>query len=876
MKLSNLLFLSLLLTISCSKPPKTILSKINPEFESITINSRSIATDNESRCLPDLFTVEMLKKEVERLEKKYAGGTVVTGMWRHIDLSKLPIPQANFLKSFGKKLGDISNPDSIDYSSCSDVPCLINKIYGKDQYVAGYVHYLWYLKYNQYLSASNFIHKSSEAAGTYNGKNFSLNSYLYNEKELYAWWRLLQMNEQPFFELKTLKEIQRLPRGESFDFTTKERKAIEEENKKLRAEGKPEKPMPWGETCGVAYSQGFIVLQDICLYLSDDLEGGNFYTSITHEMAHHVDYTAGLKTRRGYHSTDPEYYSVAGFEIEEYVDENGRVTKAWKHKKDIKLVSSYGGTSPIENFAETLSYFRHDGEHTASNTSLEHFNWISNNYYNSSSFTTKRLIQKWLDDLTTQTSQTAFKAVTDCMKSKSSTVKSIYFPTDFSTPINSSTLSCLSSFTLDLSRNLQSKVRTTRPEGCTEIARSGFSEEWLSQLKSRVLPLMNQYLEDIKKDPEYLAKIELFLKNLNKNDLSNKALLSCYLSASEEQCFNEQILKLVGEKLSSLNLPEIKLNELAELYLTAHPYADSKNEVMSSYSKFVASHLEIISEQAKSFWIECASKPVSDEETPTGDSFSTGEGYMASSMYNCLNSGFDEKIHAMVNLYSLGDLKASHPSEEILLKEFSRPELRRILSDIYVKEAAIEKNKAINYMTTAQAELRTLVLNDFSWVKNILDSIQIRSDCHKFVVSKISFPMRYHIKAKFFQDTIQNNICSNIQESSQFTKWLETLSSDMGSKAQTDLENRILALASAKAKSCLKDFPNDTQLNRIKFKTQRESCLIDSWSQLEDESAKQLESDPLVIKFKIDITKLKKTAIESRRRLQIKVIKENF
>jgi hypothetical protein len=52
--------------------------------------------------------------------------------------------------------------------------------------------------------------------------------------------------------------------------------------------------------------------------------------------------------------------------------------------------------------------------------------------------------------------------------------------------------------------------------------------------------------------------------------------------------------------------------------------------------------------------------------------------------------------------------------------------------------------------------------------------------------------------------------------------------------------------------------------------------IIDAWPQFEDEAAKQLESDPLVMKFKIDVAKLKKTAIESRRRLQIKVIKENF
>jgi hypothetical protein len=876
MKLNSLIILPLLFLFSCSKPPKSILSKINAEDESIIINDRSIATDNETRCLPDLFSVEMLKKEVERLEKKFAGGTIVSGTWKHLDLSKIPIPQANFLKSFGKKLGDASSADSIDYTNCSDVPCIINKIYGKDEYQAGYVHYLWYLKYNQYLSASNSIHSSTEGAGTYNGKKFPLSAYLYNDKELYAWWRLLQMNDRPFFELKTLKEIQRLPRGESFDFTVRERKELEEENKKLKAEGKKEKPMPWGETCGMAYSQGFIVLQDLCLQLNPDLESGNFYTSITHEMSHHVDYTAGLKTRRGYRSIDADYYTVAGFDIEEYVDNDGRVNKAWKHKPGIKLVSSYGGTNPIENFAETLAYFRHDGEHTSKNTTEEHFKWVSDNYFSANSFTSQQLIHQWLDSLTMQVSKTAFKAATECVNSKSSTISPIFVASEFSLPLASSALSCLTEMTHDLSRDLQGKIRISKPEGCREITRSSFNQEWLRQLKSRLLPLLNQYFEEIKNDPEYLAKIDLFLKNLNKKDISNKAFLSCYKSPTEEQCYKDQTMALVENKLASLKLPQIKIKEMSDLYLTAHPYADSRNQIMSSYSSFVASNLELIRDQAKAFWNECLVRPISDEEIPRGDSFSTGEGYMVSSMYNCLNSSFKEKVYTIVSLYSLGDLKANHPSEELLLREFTDPELRRVLFDIYTKDMNLEKIKANSFISTAQDELRNLVMTDFSWVKNILDQDQINRDCQSFIVTKISFPMRYHVKSKFFQTIIKSNICNNIQSSSQFTKWLESLSSDIGVKAQTELENKILAIAREKAKACIKEFPNDTQLNRVKYKTQREACLIDSWARYEDEGAKQIEVDPLVIKFKIDVATLKKSAIESRRRLQIKIIKEVF
>src|SRR5690606_12112734 len=163
---------------SCSrKQPESLLTKWSHKVAKESSFDRVIASSSlkQQQCFKDIFDVQTLKKEVAELEKKYAGGEKVSGTWKHLDLSSLPIPQANFLKTYGDKIGDLKNPESIDYSGCEDVPCIYNRIYKKDNHVAGYVHYLWYLKLGNMLSADNDDpDQASKEDGNYNKKEHPL------------------------------------------------------------------------------------------------------------------------------------------------------------------------------------------------------------------------------------------------------------------------------------------------------------------------------------------------------------------------------------------------------------------------------------------------------------------------------------------------------------------------------------------------------------------------------------------------------------------------------------------------------------------------------------------------------------------------------
>jgi len=318
-----------------------------------------------------------LKNEVAEYEKRITG-TPVRGSWRHLDLSTLPIPQANFLATYGNEIGDLAQPDSIDYSGCYDLPCIFNRIYDREEdYIAGYVHYLWYLKFGHYLSLDNKVpDQNSPTPGIYNEKQFSVKDYLYSEKELYGLWRITHLLVEPYTSLTNTKEIQRIPRGQSLEGYSP-------------------------GVCGLASSAGHIRLQDGCLSIYNNEDKGFLYLGVIHEMTHMVDYLQAKQRRSGgwYRSHEQDYLDIVGFYKVEYTDTNGKLVSQWKLREGAKTIRSYAATSPVENFADTLAYFRQEGEETKQKIDATQYRWVSSNYFHNETYdkegNTARLLKKY-------------------------------------------------------------------------------------------------------------------------------------------------------------------------------------------------------------------------------------------------------------------------------------------------------------------------------------------------------------------------------------------------------------------------------------------------------------------------------------------------
>ena len=878
MKKNNFFILLILLLVGCSKSKdySTFVNELKKNSGPKEVY-RHLANIDATKCLKDIFSVDMVKSEIKQLEIKQAKGTKVEGKWRHLNLADLSIPQANFLKTFGASLGDLNNSKAFDYSSCNDVPCIINKIYQKENHIAGYVHYLWYLKMGSYLSASNNVYdsKTQTRPGIYNGKELPVSAYLFRDEELYAFWRLMLMMKSPHTVLTKLKEITRVPQGESFDFTVEKRQQLERENLSLVAQGKRPKPIPLGETCGLSYSNGYIILQDLCLSVGQDQDSGSFYDSVLHELTHQVDFHEGSKLNTTHRSFKSDYLELSGFWLEEYKNERNETIRQWKLNANAKLPSAYGGTSPAENFAETISLFRTKGTLTKTKISEIHWAFTSKNYFADKSFDKTTIIKNWINTQSSLLAQLSLKAVSDCSKSNVPSISTYFRPADFTLTTLPSMINCLGAKAIEISQDVSSKIKISEPDGCSILNEYNMRDDWEPALKSQLSSFMSKYLNELQNDKTYFAKVQSFYDRIPDIGLANKAYLECYQEDLEEDCYNQEVHKLALLEVASLNLPEVHASELANLYLASHPYLNTEQYMKEIYRSFVLSHSEIVNQAALDIWATCEKMGISDEVSPEGRFFTISDGYMVSSLYTCINAKFYDTVKEIVRDLSVDGIKVQHPKEEMILYSEVIPTLQRTLLSLFAQKKEREGRQIRSYVEKDEGNLRKEILSNFSWVKNISSNAAIIDDCHALAFSKITFPLLYQTKAQAFGVLVQNS-CQDVQMSNEFNFWTEESKSVFEEKSLESLQNLVLSYATAKAKDCLVQYPNDTNLNRIKHKTNRDACLMNSWTAIEDQAIKIFSSDPLVIKFKIDPESLRVKLEANRRKNQVRIMKENF
>lgn len=860
MKKSNLAVLSILVMgASCTKGPseKTLLSHWEagaPQKD--VVLERALASTVQTQCLQQVFTVATLKAEIQEIERKYTKAGRVRGTWRHLNLDDLPVPQANFLKEYGDKIGDLKD-DSVDYSGCTSVPCIYNRIYGKEGHIAGYVHYLWYLKFGHMLSADNLIpvvDGETSSPGIYNNQRVPLSQYLYNDDELYGLWRLTLMLKEPQTSLKKLREVQRIPRGHEF-------------------EGDDYKG-----SCGLAYSRGWIKVTDGCLWQGrNNLDTGYLYQAVTHEMNHHVDFENGDSAKVFYRSHETDYATVAGFNMDsEYVDQWGRVTRKWGKTSDQKLVTPYAGTSPQENFAESLAMFRIDGDLTRKKITEPHFKWVSQNYYQNRSFEREALLKHWVDGYTLEISNEVLNTVSDCNAVKTSPKSSYFKATDFSSPVFPTMLNCIGTRAVDIAKKIQSKIAISEPEGCSALYESPGKEKWDGIVKASLASAFNKFLTELQKDPEYLARIQQFRSQLGDKRIAKNAYINCYGEFDEQSCFNGEVQRNAYLKAETLRLPPEQTQELADLYVSQHPYSTIKEETMTSYRDLVSSKLESIREEAQYTWDACANRSHNNSAVPRSGLFDVGSGYMVSSFYNCLNSELPGAIQNTVRNFSVGDSQLTNGREELILTKEVQPRLIKYVQTIYEQERDKEVTLAIDFMYADKGQLRSQVLSNYRWATNLLDSKQLLADCKKEALRLINIELLFNEKKGVFSDFLEKQTCAKISESPEVNKWIENSKGEFIKKVVSGLEVKMLVSGHRQAKICIDKNPNIPLIGALIYKKKREACLRDAWEDLEAKVVKEVMTDPMVKKLNLSQNDLISRLARKRMELQDEVIRENF
>jgi hypothetical protein len=740
MKKNNSVWALILLIITgCTKKsPDLIISKWekNTEFEAVI--ERTLASAPKGQCLQDIFTVDTLKKEIKGLEKNFSQGQKVKGSWKHLKLETLSIPEANFLKTYGDQIGDLQNKDRFDYSSCESVPCIFNKIYGKDEGIAGYVHYLWYLKFGNMLSADNQIpNQVSKKPGIYASKDIPFENYLLNDEELFAFWRLSLMLSEPHTTLNYLKEVQRIPRGGEFELP-----------KLLGA-------------CGLASSTGWVILTDQCLKLESDIpDGGYFYHAVTHELSHQVDYEQGRGTRTNYRSQKKDYLDVSGMFIKEFVDDKGVMQRQWELRPEAKIISKYAGTSPAENFAESIAILRHEGDEALKNVSDEHFKFVSENYYQDRSFTTEIFIKDWVTKYTPVTDKEVLKAVMDCNEDPTSPKSKFFKSADFAAPVFPGMLNCLGSKADEIGKSIKAKISVAEPDGCRVI--SNADEVWDNQLKAKIKSTFHRYLEESEKDKESLDRIKKFYYQISDKTLGRKVYLECYGDKEEESCFISKMKEHIFDTALSLEISPENAQEMAASYFSSEAYQKNKLKIKKDYQAFVVSNLEAIRVKSKELWKACHSLPQNDDLPPSGNSFLLSDGYLISSIYNCLNTKIPEASNEIVTKFSLDGIYVRHDREGETLADEIKPHMIKMLQGYYLEEKQKEFASYVPVLEKLTVGLIDMLRPHVERLKKGKSPSELMATCMSDGVKAIVVKPRYHLKSELVSDFVEKKVCSKL------------------------------------------------------------------------------------------------------------------
>ena len=863
-----LFILPLLLLGACSKrsEPKLVFDKWSVKEKNPLIVERKLAAATDAECMYDTFTEDTLKAEIASIEQKYKGEKKLQGSYQHLDFADLPVMQGKYLQTYGKSLGDLSGEIKFDFKGCSDVPCIINKIYGQDGGVEGYAIYLWYLKMGHTLAVDNMVpEQASKTAGVYLGKKIRFEDYLFSKDELYGFWRLSHMLKSPFTNLPLIKEIQRIPKGldiENSDPTT----------------------------CGTAFSQwssrgleetisGSIVLNDGCLVLnSSNKDSGHLYASVTHELSHLLDFKEGFekKSFSRKRSYQPDWLNLSGWTFKEQREKDNTVTRVYSIQTNFtKFVTSYAMGSPSETFAETLAYYLHQGDMTKGAILPELYDLVKKDYYSQEEYTLDENINHIVASNAKRFTKEVLDLSLSCLEPKSPT--STYFKgISFNEKIPPLMLSCMGALAESIEATMLAFAKIHDPNGCeiTKIKINGNTKlktAWKKYIASQI----DDSFSKMKNDSQYLARIKQFYEKVSEDKTPPKLYVSCYGEENEKLCYEKKLKDHAEEKVSTLKTNQAQHDELINIYVDSFPFETVQSTVTQYYTNFSRGQVAVISETAEALWKGCLAVAPDDKEDITGTLFNVGTGYLVSSAYNCINYNLPSKVKDLIRGLEIDGQKVESGKEELILTNQLIP-LLVIELRVHLSEAAsTEKVKIDEYINSHRDDLKSRVRSDFKWATDYVDNDQIGKDCLSAALDQIEIEL-YFNKKKAVMDSLISEVCTDISKAPEFTKYLESIRGDLEAKSFQTLEDNVLEEGMKVGRACVQLYPINTAINKAKYRKEREDCLVKKWATIEAAGLKKLNSEPLVIKFKIDTSSYAEKVKKRSRVLQVKVIKALF
>ncbi len=753
-KCSLILLLALSSCTSSQKEPW--YGKIN----NVSTN-RSPAQEVKQSCWIDRFSIEEIKKEIKIIEAKWTSKKI-EGEWNGINLANLNTPQGTYLKTYGDTIDQLP-----DQKLCTDLPCIINVLYGEPEREEGYRIYYWYLKTNTSIAVTDQIPDFKKIP------NVTKNSYYFTLDELKAFNLIADLLPSRMKGLKLLKSIYSLPKGNLPDVNASgltagiNIKYYESDPKKYIVD---------------LNSSERIILSKLDTTIKSKILKGYFYNTLLHELGHATDFEFAFdhENRFSYLS---EWNDLSWKFNEAFDVRTMNFKEAYFQKVNAeKFVTDYAGTSPAEDLAESIAVFRLDGEKIKT-VSEKKYNILKERIFNQTAYDQEFILKNISNYFITEFQNNLMDQLESCFKAEStaqfqnsdSKIKECMFAkasryVEFSlTELNINQyegckykLADLSKSTLENNINETLEIKLNYAFNKLKRIDSDLFASWknINQSISMKCNPLEIYFDVISDSDS---------ANIYKNKL-NACIQAQMALAGENQ---EYFYELLAPRFDSYDLTKIR--ELAETQI---------NNILSGIEPSIKSDSALL-------WNKCkvTQKENIQESELLADPFNGKTQYVADEVLNCINQEIEPRLDFLIRAH-IANIDQNPSTNSIkfaiqlktaqyiqflnnyLLDDAKQEKITVSLfrNAIILKSIEVAKESALFYKNNYGLVVNKKVFTDnckIEMKKIIKNSIQIIFDMNRYDSKFTDFNQ--------FADGELNGVCSDLYFSKQKEAGNETL-----------------------------------------------------------------------------------------------------
>lgn len=685
------------------------------------------------RCLSDRFNRQQLLEDVAKAEREYGGApgdaTIGTKLGSPITLRRIPAAQVDYLKIVERVANEsaagrglLIELTGVSHQGCGSVPCLLNRVYGKsDDDLIGWVLYDFYLRTGYVLNAGRRImsYTDSQYYSIREGASLpalKLADFLWSPEELRALWAVSRTFGKAAFRVPSLDRIYRMPRG----------RGIVEPGHKPPVCGVAS-ALFYGRVVGGVPSGYFdpmwIQVTDRCLTLeqSSALFAGEFFVGLTHEIAHHMDYSTQVRGRDSISTQDAWRSLSGGWRQEERVAQNGQTYVWWVAGRD-EFVSTYALSSPAEDWAETVAYARYRGNKAAREVPGK-VRFLSERLFDGRSFDDVGLRRHYARSAAGRIKDSAAGIVSECLRTgvaPSQGGAGSASPLAVSIPegVPAGSASCIQErfgreFALQMER-----LRETEMEACSVLD----ADQSLVQREVSAL-LGDSFVSDLISQAE-LERVEREAIRLRAELQSRLDAREVWLACRPEREPQPCYLRTLGSAFDSVAEPyravlgDGHLSLERERFIQAHPFASVGRDAEAFFLRLLRGAVPMIQEYAQARLGTCVQAGAQDQPVPPTLPFTGGQIYVAGQVLSCINHGFEADLRVIDEKWSeTNEGRAiSDPVARQYMRELLAQEYLRALQVHAEQSAAAETRRREPIRQEAVARIHERLVSDPSWV----------------------------------------------------------------------------------------------------------------------------------------------------------------